>query len=151
MEKVSGSSYYVVAAIPSSVTGSGAPGAASGSPASLASLERGAGMRGMHSGVQKAVEAHRMMVEERQNRKVVRDRGVDMFEAQQPNDLVVAQKVQQGSDNVVADIDVFENTLIEPAASEAKSAAVQAFQSQEPDHPFIGEPVPKGSYIDREA
>lgn len=145
MEKVAGS-YYSTAMIPSSVN-------TGGSGSSLGSIERSSAVRGHHSGVTKAVEAHRMMVEERQSRKT---RGfgpsatADNYETQQPNDFVVAQQVTQSSSEAEANSDMYENTLIEPVASQAKMASVQAFQSQEPDRPFMGEPVPKGSYLDVE-
>lgn len=137
MDKVA-VNYYSVAPIASS----------SHQPMSVASLERSPAVRGHHSGVNKAVEAHRMMVEERQTRKVRRDRGMEPFEAQQPADLVIADTVTQSNGGVGAESRDYEANLIEPIESEAKLAAVQAFQSQEPDRPFIGEPVPKGSYLD---
>jgi hypothetical protein len=139
MEKVAGN-YYSVAPLS---TASVSP-----TSGSLASLERSPGIRGHHSGVHKAVEAHRQMVEERQNRKLRRERSLDPFDAQQPNELVIADQVTQESAGVGSDSRSFESGLIEPIESEAKTAAVQAFQAQEPDRPFIGEPVPKGSYID---
>jgi hypothetical protein len=139
MEKVAGN-YYSVAPLSTANT--------SPSTGSLASLERSPSIRGHHSGVHKAVEAHRQMVEERQNRKVRRDRSLEAFEAQQPNELVIADQVTQESAGMGSDSRNYEGGLIEPIESEAKTAAVQAFQAQEPDRPFIGEPVPKGSYID---
>lgn len=146
MEKVAGS-YYAVVALPVST----ASGNSSYSSSSMGSIERSPSVRGHHSGINKAIEAHRMMVEERQTRKTRRDREFEPMEAQQPTDLVVAQQVTQGSQGADAEADSYESSLIEPAMSQAKTAAVQAFQAQEPDRPFIGEPVPKGSYIDVEA
>ena len=45
----------------------------------------------------------------------------------------------------------YENTLIESPSTQAKMASIQTFQSTEPERPVLGEPVPKGSYLDIEA
>ncbi len=143
MEKVA-ASYYVIA--PMSSSQSNVP-----SSINTGGLERSSSVRGHHSGVTKAVEAHRQMVEERTTRKVRRDRDFEMYEAPQPTDLVIAQQVTQESSAAGGSSQDYENTLIEPAESQARAATVQAFQTQEPDRPFLGEPVPKGSYIDVQA
>jgi len=142
MEKVAGN-YYALVATPSTVShhsmGSG-----------IAPLsERSSAIRGHHSSVGKALDAHRSMVEERQARNL--RRGIDPMATQQPNDFVIANEVVEGSQAAAAEADPYENTMIEPAMSQAKMAAVQSFTSQEPDRPIMGEPVPKGSYLDVEA
>lgn len=111
--------------------------------------DRSPEVRGHHSGINKAVEAHRMMVEERQMRKQRRE--VDTNATAQPNaELYVAQQVQQNGAGSDVDYGVYDNQLIEPASSQAKMASVQSFQSIEPDRPIMGEPIPKGSYLDVE-
>lgn len=113
--------------------------------------ERSSFVRGHHSSINKAVEAHRMMVEERHMRKGRRDfEPMSASSAQQPTDLVVAQQVTDES-GAVESADAYENTLIEPATSQSRPSMIQSFQSQEPDRPMLGEPVPKGSYLDVEA
>ncbi len=143
MEKVAGN-YYSVAPLSTAT--------ASTPSVSYANSERApSSVRGHHSGVHKAVEAHRQMVEERTTRKVRREREYEQFDAQQPSDLVIAEQVTQGTGGIGGDSNSYESSLIEPVQSEAKTASVQAFQAQEPNRPFIGEPVPKGSYLDVEA
>ena len=151
MEKVAGN-YYAVVPVASSSVQSSLPSNGPHGP-SLAALERSPEVRGHHSGVHKAVELHRQMVEERQNRRLRRERGFETPADTSPNqELSVSKKqIAQDATGLVPEAHDFENTLIEPIESEAKSAVVQAFQAAEPNRPFIGEPVPKGSYIDLQA
>jgi len=151
MEKVAGN-YYAVAPISSPSVQSGMPSNGQQGP-SIAALERSPEVRGHHSGVHKAIELHRQMVEERQNRRVRRERGFEAPADTSPNEELSVSKKQmaQEATGLVPEAHNFDNTLIEPIESEAKSAIVQAFQAAEPNRPFIGEPVPKGSYIDVQA
>ncbi|MBY0384127.1 hypothetical protein K2X05_03125 [bacterium] len=142
MEKVAGLQYYSTVSTPLSAT----------TAASAPSIERSAMIRGHHSSISKAVDAHRQMVEQRQSRNVGR-RDLSM-NANQPNsELFLAQQIAEDgtSTNNNSNYDEFENTLIESPSTQAKMASIQSFQSTEPDRPVIGEPVPKGSYLDVEA
>jgi hypothetical protein len=107
-------------------------------------------IRGHHSSINKAVSAHRQMVEDRTNRQSYRK-----MEADTPN----VSYSQEGAslnpsttDTVVSDdVDYMEHEMIDPAGGPSKLAMVQAFQSSEPDRPVVGEPIPRGSYLDVEA
>lgn len=107
-------------------------------------------IRGHHSSISKAVNAHRQMVEERSSRHAVRqldnsapavsfsDQGVQMSPSQNNN-------VQE------AEAEYYERDVIDTTSGPSKQAIVQSFQSTEPDRPSLGEPIPKGSYLDVEA
>lgn len=142
MEKVAGLQFYSSASIPSQqVTSASAP-----------SIERSPMVRGHHSSISKAVDAHRQMVEQRQSRNVGR-RDLSMNSTQPNAELFLAQQIAEDGATTSNDssYDAFENTLIESPSTQAKMASIQSFQSTEPDRPVIGEPVPKGSYLDIEA
>ena len=115
-------------------------------------LERSPMIRGHHSSISKAVDAHRQMVEQRQTRNTNRRESSAISEFSNP-DVVIAQQVSadsgvsEGDDNY----SMYENTLIELPSTQAKMASIQSFQTSEPERPVIGEPVPKGSYLDIEA
>jgi hypothetical protein len=116
------------------------------------SMERNPMIRGHHSSVGKAVEAHRQMVGERQSRNLVRREGMQAASEFSNTDLVVAQQVSDSSGTSDdSEYPAYENTLIELPSTQAKMASIQSFQSSEPDRPVLGEPVPKGSYLDIEA
>lgn len=110
-------------------------------------------VRGHHSSINKAVNAHRQMVEERQSRQAFRK-----MEASQPslsfhNGDVQMNGTSNNEDTLAIDDSgqSYERDMIDVTASPAKMAIVQAFQSSEPSRPVLGEPVPKGSYLDVEA
>jgi hypothetical protein len=111
-------------------------------------------IRGHHSSINKAVGAHRQMVEERQSRNATRREAAGITQFGNTNDTVIAQQVSGdglASDTADSeDYSMFENALIELPSTQAKMASIQSFQSSEPDRPVIGEPVPKGSYLDVE-
>jgi hypothetical protein len=136
MDKVAGFQ-YINAPVPSSLT-------------PFSATERSPMIRGHHSSISKAVDAHRQMVEQRSTRNANRREApasTDFSNA----DMVIAQQVS--GDNVTeegGDFSMYENTLIELPATQAKMASIQSFQTSEPDRPVIGEPVPKGSYLDVE-
>ncbi len=142
MEKVAGVQFYPQ--ISASVATN------SGSPSSPGALERSPQIRGHHSSVNKAMEAHRQLVEQRQTRHGRRD--MTPMNGPANSEIIIAQQI---SDDTTtggeADLNAFENTLIESPSSQAKMASIQSFQSTEPDRPTLGEPVPKGSYLDIEA
>ena len=142
MEKVAGVPYY-------NALGSSVSGASAASPGAL---ERSPMIRGHHSSINKAVEAHRQMVEQRQSRNNERREMAQL--AQQNNNAELAWTSQMAEDAVSADTgtdyQLYENTLIESPATQAKMASIQSFQTSEPDRPLLGEPVPKGSYLDVE-
>lgn len=108
-------------------------------------------VRGHHSSINKAVNAHRQMVEERTNRQAFRK-----MENTSPalgfngDDIQVNGMTNSAVENLDAG-SYIEHDMIDPAAGPAKSAIVQAFQTTEQGRPSIGEPVPKGSYLDIEA
>ena len=140
MEKVAGLQYYSTVNSPLPVTAASTP-----------SIERSPMIRGHHSSISKAVDAHRQMVEQRQSRNVGR-RDLLMNSNQSNAELFLAQQIADdgSSTNNDANSNAFENTLIESPSTQAKMASIQSFQSSEPDRPVIGEPVPKGSYLDVE-
>lgn len=141
MEKVAGLQYYSTVSTPLQAT-----------TASSSAIERSPMIRGHHSSISKAVDAHRQMVEQRQTRNV--GRRDPSMNSNQPNaELFLAQQIAEDSSSAGQDssYDAFENTLIESPSTQAKMASIQSFQSSEPDRPVIGEPVPKGSYLDIEA
>lgn len=113
--------------------------------------------RGHHSSVNKAIEAHRLRVEERQNRTFNRGSEVvpqqDTFSRQDDIQAVAAYEEPAGYDNYGnGDMDMMDVQMMEPAKSVAKTAVVDSFTSTEVDRPVtVGEPVPKGSYLDVEA
>lgn len=108
-------------------------------------------VRGHHSSINKAVNAHRQMVEERTNRQSMRK-----MEASQPslgfngNDIQV-NGMPEDTVSSGDSVPFMEHEMIDPASGPAKLAIVQAFQTTEPGRPNLGEPVPKGSYLDVEA
>ena len=120
----------------------------------FSSLERNPMIRGHHSSISKAVGAHRQMVEERQSRNATRREAAGITQFGNTNDTVIAQQVSgDGVASETADTEdysMYENSLIELPSTQAKMASIQSFQSSEPDRPVIGEPVPKGSYLDVE-
>lgn len=141
MEKVAGLQYYSTVSTPLQAT-----------TASSSAIERSPMIRGHHSSISKAVDAHRQMVEQRQTRNV--GRRDPSMNSNQPNaELFLAQQIAEDGSSAGQDssYDAFENTLIESPSTQAKMASIQSFQSSEPDRPVIGEPVPKGSYLDVEA
>ena len=75
-----------------------------------------------------------------------------MAQQQANEDLAWSQQATaaDGSTASADDIQTYENTLIEGPSTQAKMASIQSFQTTEPDRPLIGEPVPKGSYLDVE-
>lgn len=139
MEKVASSQYYMGTAVPSAST------------LSANALEKSSMIRGHHSSINKAVEAHRQLVEQRQSRQGRRD--VEMMDTSSP-DLALSQQIGSSSDTSSANsnsgYNAYENTLIESPATQAKMSSIQSFQTTEPDRPVMGEPVPKGSYLDVE-
>lgn len=141
MEKVAGTQYYS----PVSTVGPANP------VASNSAMERSPMIRGHHSSINKAVEAHRQMVEQRQSRNGRRD--LSMMGNTSSSDVVLAQQISGDGDAMSNDSDYnsYENTLIESPSTQAKMASIQSFQSTEPERPVLGEPVPKGSYLDIEA
>ncbi len=114
--------------------------------------ERGPMIRGHHSSISKAVDAHREMVEQRSTRNANR-RDSTGFSQLNNDDLVVAQQVSGDgmAPSEGEEYSSYENSLIELPSTQAKMASIQSFQSSEPDRPVVGEPVPKGSYLDVEA
>lgn len=141
MEKVAGLQHYSTLSSPLPVTAASAP-----------SVERSPIIRGHHSSISKAVDAHRQMVEQRQSRNIGR-REFSMNSNQPNAELFLAQQLAEDGSSANGDsgYESFENTLIESPSTQAKMASIQSFQSSEPDRPVIGEPVPKGSYLDIEA
>ncbi len=144
MEKVTGVSYY---------NSIGSSSVANGGVASQGPLERSPMIRGHHSSINKAVEAHRQMVDQRQSRQSER-REMALLAQQQKNNPDTSWISQASEDAVSADTgtdyQMYENTLIESPSTQAKMASIQSFQTTEPDRPLMGEPVPKGSYLDVE-
>jgi hypothetical protein len=140
MEKVAGVQFYSQMNATSPLNASSSPGVS----------ERGAMNRGHHSSINKAVEAHRLMVEQRQNRHGGR-RDFGMTN-QATDELLLAEQMTADSPGVGGDsvFSSYENTLIESPSTQAKMASIQSFQTTEPDRPTLGEPVPKGSYLDIE-
>ena len=115
--------------------------------------------RGHHSGVARAVEAHRQQVEDRQFRKSG-NRGLSQFGVSEPStQYVVANQVQQQG-QAAADAqpveeeqqeEKYNQVMIEPATSASKLATVWSFQNSEPGRPSSGDPIPKGSFLDLKA
>lgn len=112
-----------------------------------------ANVRGHHSSISKAVHAHRQMVEERTNRQSYKNMEASAPSLSFSNDDVQVNGMSDADDAMASDEanSYMEHNMIDPAAGPAKLAIVQAFQSTEPGRPVIGEPVPKGSYLDVEA
>lgn len=109
--------------------------------------------RGHHSSINKAVEAHRSMVEERQSRYGRKELSLDEDSSvsASASDAYVAQAGSGNADAGSTNYNLYQSTLIESPSTQAKMASVQSFQSMEPDRPIMGEPIPKGSYLDVEA
>lgn len=108
-------------------------------------------VRGHHSSISKAVDAHRQMVEERTSRQSFRKLDSGSPSLSFNGDDI---QVQNMADDSVSGNDVnqyMEHEMIDPASGPAKLAIVQAFQTSEPGRPIPGEPMPKGSYLDVEA
>ncbi|MBY0314624.1 MAG: hypothetical protein K2Q26_03835 [Bdellovibrionales bacterium] len=146
MDKVSGNlGYPVVILSPSSEPMS-----------SRGNWERGSGITGHHSSVSKALDAHRMQRDER-NTRSARHGGVAIFNDEQsgfdPNASVYINSSTSNPSavNEVEELDFMSNRMIEPPTSMAKMASVESFKSLEQERPLLGEPVPKGSYLDIEA
>jgi hypothetical protein len=139
MEKVAGTQYYSAV----STVGPTNP------VASNSAMERSPMIRGHHSSISKAVDAHRQMVEQRSSRNGRRDLSM----MANTSDVVLAQQISGDGSSTSSDSDFnsYENTLIESPSTQAKMASIQSFQSTEPERPLLGEPVPKGSYLDIEA
>jgi hypothetical protein len=116
--------------------------------------------RGHHSGVSKAIDAHRQQVEERQFRKTKKDFDAMSSGGMNPSGVsapstqyVVANQVtgqnNQGETDATEESDQkYSNPMIEPAQSMAKMASVWSFQNVEPGKPSFNDPIPKGSYLD---
>lgn len=108
-------------------------------------------VRGHHSSVNKAVSAHRQLSEERTSRQSFRklDATVPaMSFAETPQSPTSRSDMEALPDT---DMDSFvEHEYIDPASGPAKQAIVQSFQTTEPGRPVVGEPVPKGTYLDVE-
>lgn len=120
-------------------------------PANFATSSMPMNVRGHHSSIHKAVNAHRQMVEERSNRQAFRQ-----LEASAPNVQFTGENMQvAGASGQEAstsnDMNFMDNEMIDSASGPAKLAMIQAFQNSEPERPMMGEPVPKGSYLDVEA
>lgn len=141
MEKVAGIQYY------STVNAGPINNVAANS-----AMERSPMIRGHHSSISKAVEAHREMVEQRQSRHGGR-RDMTMMSNAANTDVFTAQQLASDGTSTVDDSEynAYENTLIESPSTQAKMASIQSFQTTEPERPVLGEPVPKGSYLDIEA
>lgn len=91
------------------------------------------------------------MVEERTNRQASRQADAQAPTLSFNGDDIQVNGVQDSSASAVDASQFMEHELIDPASGPAKLAIVQAFQTSEPGRPVIGEPVPKGSYLDVEA
>lgn len=139
MDKVSGNlGYPVVIFSPSSEQGSRL-------------WERNSGVTGHHSSISKAIDAHRTQVDER-NTRVTRHGGVTVLtDEDQGFDPGASMGTSSATANSSDDLMFLQNPLIEPATSQAKSASIESFRSIEQERPILGEPVPKGSYLDIEA
>lgn len=120
-------------------------------PANFSPQSMPANVRGHHSSINKAVNAHRQMVEERHNRQAYKK-----MEASQPSlgfnngDIQVNGVSNDDAISNDDNVQYMEHEMIDPASGPAKLAVVQAFQTTEPGRPSLGEPVPKGSYLDVE-
>ena len=120
-------------------------------PTSFSPTSMPANVRGHHSSISKAVNAHRQMVEERTSRQSHRQ----LDPSSEPS-MTFSEDIQMnniGTEDPVSANDAnsyIEREMIDPAGSPAKLAIVQAFQTSEPGRPVVGEPVPKGSYLDVE-
>ena len=139
MEKVAATSFYPTVSA----------GQSSFSPQNI--NDKSLSPRGHHSSINKAVEAHRSMVEERQNRYGRKEILPAEDSSTSASDVYIAQAGSGSADTSNTNYNMYQSTLIESPSTQAKMASVQSFQSQEPDRPVIGEPIPKGSYLDVEA
>lgn len=109
-----------------------------------------ANVRGHHSSINKAVSAHRQMVEDRTTRQSMRQ--VDPNASSQNfSDSSVMNNVVSDDMSLDGYDDYQEHEIVDPASGPAKQAVVQGFQTSEPGRPSVGEPIPKGSYLDVEA
>jgi hypothetical protein len=116
--------------------------------------------RGHHSGISKAIDAHRQQVEERQFRKSKKDfdpmsaNGMSPSGVSAPSTQYVVANQVTGANNEGETEESGEeekkygNPMIEPATSMSKMASVWAFQNVEPGKPSFNDPIPKGSYLD---
>jgi hypothetical protein len=108
-------------------------------------------VRGHHSSINKAVNAHRQMVEERHSRQAYKK-----MEASQPTlgfnngDIQVNGVSNDDAASNDENVQYMEHEMIDLASGPSKLGVVQAFQATEPGRPTIGEPVPKGTYLDVE-
>ena len=116
--------------------------------------DRAESPRGHHSAVNKAVNAHRLRTEERTNRQFNRGRTAEPTER---NHVAAEARVAQQEEQMYSEVPgeemdmMYDTNMIEPARSMAKTAAVNSFTAVEGDRPVtVGEPVPKGSYLDVE-
>jgi len=110
-------------------------------------------VRGHHSSVNKAVNAHRQMAEERSHRQSYRklDSVVQPLTFVEDNRQNVSSVNDVDVSNGNNDLNSFvEHEYIDPSAGPAKQAVIQSFQTTEPGRPVVGEPVPKGTYLDVE-
>jgi len=107
-------------------------------------------VRGHHSSVNKAVNAHRQLSEERSSRQSFRklDATVPALNFAEASP-VSSQRADMAPIDSESDAFV-EHEYIDPASGPAKQAIVQSFQTTEPGRPVVGEPVPKGTYLDVE-
>lgn len=118
------------------------------------------GVSGHHSSVGKAIEAHRLRVEERNSRTLNRG-DVPRLAPQQSafeeapvsgiSTIAVEPQFQNYDSSGLTQLDSFEPQVIEPPRSLAKTAVVDSFTSVDIDQPNLNEPIPRGSYLDVEA
>lgn len=139
MEKVSGNVGYPVAAF----------NAASEQNTRL--WDRSSGVVG-HSSINRAIDAHRMQVDER-NTRTTRHSGVTVLSDDQgfdPNYAMTGSNSSGTGQQTSSSDDMiyFQNQMLEPAASQAKAVSIESFRSIDHERPTVGEPVPKGSYLD---
>lgn len=111
--------------------------------------------RGHHSGVARAIEAHRQQIEDRQMRRLGRDFS-PMGVSQPSTQYLVANQVQQQGETTEGAVAAAEEEqkqeqynapMLEPAASAARASTVWSFQNSEPGRPSMTD-IPKGSYLD---
>ncbi|MCB9072000.1 MAG: hypothetical protein H6623_00130 [Bdellovibrionaceae bacterium] len=108
-------------------------------------------IRGHHSSINAAVSAHRQMVEERSSRNAYHQMANTTPIMVAEDDMYLAPSVQNTNNNVSAEPEYYERDVIDVTGSPMKQSLVQAFQTNEPDRPSPGDPIPKGSYLDVEA
>lgn len=120
-------------------------------PANFSPASMPANVRGHHSSINKAVHAHRQMVEERTSRQSHRQLDPSSAPAMTFSEDIQLNNIDSEDSLNTGDANNYvEREMVDPASGPAKLAIVQAFQTTEPGRPIIGEPVPKGSYLDVE-